>query len=43
MIVLNKNNSQQKEDMVTGVTTEWDDIQVKMGVYKPLEKGPTND
>ena len=29
--------------MVTGVTTEWDDIQVKMGVYKPLEKGPTND
>ena len=27
--------------MVHGVTTEWDDIQVKMGNYKPLEKVPT--
>ena len=27
--------------MVTGVTTEWDDIQVKNGVYKALEKVPT--
>ena len=29
--------------MVHGVTTEWDDIQVKMGNYKPLPKEPTND
>ena len=29
--------------MVHGVTTEWDDIQVKMGNYKPLPKQPTND
>ena len=27
--------------MVHGVTTEWDDIQVKMGNYKPLPKVPT--
>ena len=29
--------------MVTGVTTEWDDIQVKMGNYKPHEKVASND
>ena len=29
--------------MVTGVTTEWEDIQVKMGNWKPVEKPPTND
>ena len=29
--------------MVHGVTTEWDDIQVKMGNYKPLEKEPTGE
>jgi len=29
--------------MVHGVTTEWDDIQVKMGNYKALPKEPTND
>ena len=27
--------------MVHGVTTEWDDIQVKMGNYKPREKVAT--
>ena len=27
--------------MVHGVTTEWDDIQVKMGNYKPHEKVQT--
>ena len=29
--------------MVHGVTTEWDDIQVKMGNYKPLEKEATGE
>ena len=29
--------------MAHGVTTEWDDIQVKMGNYKPLEKEPTSE
>ena len=29
--------------MVTGVTTEWDDIQVKMGNYTPHEKVASND
>jgi len=29
--------------MVTGVTTEWDDIQVKMGNYKAHEKVASND
>ena len=29
--------------MVHGVTTEWDDIQVKMGNYKPLPKEPTTE
>ena len=29
--------------MVHGVTTEWDDIQVKMGNYKPLEKVATGE
>lgn len=28
--------------MVHGVTTEWDDVQVKMGNYKPHEKVATN-
>lgn len=29
--------------MVTGVTTEWDDIQVKMGNWLPKETGPTTE
>lgn len=29
--------------MVHGVTTEWDDIQVKMGNYKPLPHEPTTE
>lgn len=29
--------------MATGVTTEWDDLQVKMGNWLPREKGPTNE
>ena len=29
--------------MVHGVTTECDDIQVKMGNYKPLPKEPTGE
>ena len=29
--------------MVTGVTTEWDDIQVKMGNFTPHEKVATGD
>ena len=29
--------------MAHGVTTEWDDVQVKMGNYKPLPKVATND
>ena len=28
--------------MVQGVTTEWEDIQVKMGGYAAVEKGPTD-
>ena len=27
--------------MVQGVTTEWEDIQVKMGNWKAVEKPPT--
>ncbi len=29
--------------MAQGVTTEWEDIQVKMGNWLPREKGPTNE
>lgn len=29
--------------MVTGVTTEWEDIQVKMGNWKPREEKPTSE
>ena len=29
--------------MVHGVTTEWEDIQVKMGNWKAVEKPPTQD
>ena len=29
--------------MATGVTTEWDDLQVKMGNWLPREKGPTTE
>lgn len=29
--------------MVTGVTTEWDDVQVKHGNYTPHEYVPSND
>lgn len=29
--------------MAYGVSTEWEDIQVKMGNYLPREKDPTND
>jgi hypothetical protein len=29
--------------MAQGVTTEWEDIQVKMGNWKPREYVPTNE
>jgi len=29
--------------MARGVTTEWEDIQVKMGNWKAVEKPPTSD
>ena len=29
--------------MVQGVTTEWEDLQVKQGNWKPVEKPPSND
>jgi glutamyl-tRNA reductase len=29
--------------MTTGVSTEWEDIQVKLGNYLPRDKDPTND
>lgn len=29
--------------MASGISTEWEDIQVKHGNYLPREKGPTND
>jgi hypothetical protein len=29
--------------MARGVTTEWEDIQVKMGNWTAVEKGPTTD
>lgn len=29
--------------MARGVTTEWEDIQVKMGGWKAVEKPPTTD
>ena len=29
--------------MASGVSTEWDDLQVKMGNWHPVEKGPTTD
>ena len=29
--------------MARGVTTEWEDIQVKMGNWKPVEKGPSTE
>ena len=29
--------------MVTGVTTEWEDIQVKFGNWKAVEKPPTSE
>ena len=33
--------TQKKVEMVHGVTTEWEDIQVKMGNYTKLEKVAT--
>ena len=33
----------KNKEMARGVTTEWEDIQVKMGNWTPVEKGPTTD
>lgn len=29
--------------MAQGVTTQWEDAQVKMGNWKPVERGPTSE